>query len=81
MSTGLFASCLFLGNFVGPTLSGFLVEQLDFPTASLIFWCFFLLIAALNSIDLVYHMRMGYSHKNYRDGYQNLDMQQLRQEG
>ena len=28
---GLFASALFLGNFLGPTLAGFLVENMDFP--------------------------------------------------
>ena len=31
---GLFASALFLGNFLGPTMAGFLVEEMDFPRAS-----------------------------------------------
>jgi len=75
MISGLFASCLFLGNFVGPTLSGILVESLDFQSASLFFWSCYILITALNAIDLVYHLRQGLNHKVFRNGYQSIDIQ------
>ena len=66
----MFASSLFLGNFVGPTLAGFLVEKLEFAKASVVFWSFFVLIFTLNTTDLIYQVKNGYSAKAFRNGYE-----------
>jgi len=73
MISGLFASSLFLGNFLGPTLAGFLVANMDFTRASMVFWAFYILIASLNSLDLFYQIRKGYSNTRLREGYESID--------
>ena len=38
-----------------------------------VFWGFYLLIAMLNSLDLYYQVKKGYSNKRLREGYDSLE--------
>ena len=38
-----------------------------------VFWGFYLLIATLNSLDLYYQVKKGYSNKRLREGYDSLE--------
>lgn len=67
----MFASCLFFGNFAGPTMAGFLVQYLSFPMASLIFWVFYLAILCMNASDLVYHMKIK-ATRTAASGYEQM---------
>ena len=53
-----------MGNFLGPTLSGFLVEGLGFPGTSIIFWACYIGMLILNSIDLVYQKQAKLTAQN-----------------
>ena len=48
------------GNFIGPTLSGLLVEEIGFRNTAMVFSELFLIMAILNTLDaLLIYMRMA----------------------
>ena len=53
-----------MGNFLGPTLSGLLVESLGFPGTSILFWACYIGMLVLNSIDFIYQRKAGHNARN-----------------
>lgn len=54
---GLWAASFNLGNFVGPTASGFFVESLGFRTSTMIFFGLYLLVGIVDSFELFNSMK------------------------
>ena len=68
---GMWTSTFYLGNFVGPVVAGFMVENFGFKSTSLVFFCFFAFIILLDSCQLTYILK--YIWAPQREGYSNLD--------
>ncbi len=54
---GMWSASFYLGNFVGPTLAGILVESWGFRKSSLLFWCLYLIITVVDVAELVSKIR------------------------
>ena len=54
LSTGIWLSAFSLGNFVGPTIAGALVETEGFRNTTLIFFFLYLVMLLLDIFEAVY---------------------------
>ena len=64
LNAGLWSSSFYLGNFVGPTLGGFMVEAYGFRKSTLLFWIMYLIIATVDVSELVYNVKNKRSQRN-----------------
>ena len=53
-----------MGNFLGPTLGGFLVQAWGFRWATLLYWCCYLLAIIIDCFELIYNVRNQFTTKN-----------------
>lgn len=66
MISGVWLSAFSLGNFVGPTIAGFLVQTQGFRMATLIFFCLYVCMIVIDSIEGIWKQRR-------RQQYESLD--------
>jgi MFS family permease len=64
MFAGMWSTSFYLGNFLGPTVSGFLVEAYGFRNSTVLFFSILLLILVIDVFELAYNVRMKRSTKN-----------------
>ena len=64
---GLWAASFNLGNFVGPTASGFLVEALGFRSSTMIFFVLYIFMGMADAIELTCNMK-----NNKKEEYERL---------
>ena len=50
--SGMWTTSFYLGNFVGPTTAGFLVESLGFRVTTMAFFAIYLAMAVVDAVDL-----------------------------
>ena len=68
---GMWTSTFYLGNFVAPTIAGFIVENFGFKSTTLVFFGFYAFIILLDSCQLAYILK--YIRAPQREGYSDLD--------
>ena len=68
---GMWSSTFYFGNFVGPTVAGFIVENFGFRTTTLVFFCLYAFIIVLDSCQLAYILK--YIRAPRSQGYSDLD--------
>ena len=56
-SLGMWSTSFYLGNFLGPTLAGILVDAWGFRTSSVFFWSLYPVVSIINIIEFAYDMR------------------------
>ena len=54
---GVWLSAFSLGNFVGPTIAGILVQTESFRTTTLIFFCLYIVMVIVDSIEAILNCR------------------------
>jgi hypothetical protein len=64
----MWSSSFFLGNFVGPTLSGILVESYGFRTTTLVFFSIYCLNTLVDVAELIYQVKI-----NSKNDYERLE--------
>jgi MFS family permease len=64
MFAGMWSTSFYLGNFLGPTVSGFLVEAYGFRNSTVLFFSILLFILVIDVFELAYNVRMKRSTKN-----------------
>jgi MFS family permease len=64
MIAGMWSTSFYLGNFLGPTVSGFLVEAYGFRNSTVLFFSILLFILVIDVFELAYNVRMKRSTKN-----------------
>jgi MFS family permease len=64
MIAGMWSASFYLGNFLGPTVSGFLVEAYGFRNSTVLFFSILLFILVIDVFELAYNVRMKRSTKN-----------------
>ena len=69
--TGMWSSTFYFGNFLGPTSSGFMVENFGFTSTTFIFFCIYTFIVFLDSCQLAYILKYNWAPQ--REGYSSLD--------
>jgi len=57
MISGVWLSAFSLGNFVGPTIAGILVQTESFRTTTLIFFCLYIVMVIVDSIEAILNCR------------------------
>jgi MFS family permease len=66
-SSGLWTSSYFLGSFVGPTLSGILVDQVGFRATSLILFSICCGSIIMDSVQLFFIFKTDTSSSKYQE--------------
>lgn len=56
--SGMWTTSFYFGNFLGPTLAGFLVDAYGFRMASVVFFSFFIFILLVDIAELAYNIKM-----------------------
>ena len=51
---GIWMSAFALGNFVGPTLAGFIVQNAGFPNTTLLFFCLYAVMLVIDALSVIY---------------------------
>ena len=57
-----------LGNFVGPTASGFFVESLGFRTSTMIFFALYIVMGIADTLEMIHTLR----NHNKKTEYQSM---------
>ena len=60
----MWSSSLFIGSFVGPTVSGLTVEHFGFPLTTSVFVILFLIMLVVNVGEFVYTYKVSHSKYN-----------------
>ena len=47
-------SAFALGNFVGPTLAGFIVQNAGFPNTTLLFFCLYAVMLVIDALSVIH---------------------------
>jgi MFS family permease len=55
----MWSTSFYLGNFLGPTIAGFLVDAFGFRSASIVFFAAFLVIIVVDFIELGYNINLS----------------------
>ena len=55
---------LHLGNFLGPTISGFLVEAVGFRSTTTVFFVLFILIVIVDLAEFFYNFKFNRTRKS-----------------
>ena len=66
MISGMWSSSLYFGNFVGPTLAGFLVEAKGFSRASVTYWALYVVVLIVDCVAVVYNYKKRSSKTEYQ---------------
>jgi MFS family permease len=61
---GMWSTSFYLGNFLGPTVSGFLVEAYGFRNSTIVFFSLLIVILVVDVFELAYNVRLKRSAKN-----------------
>ena len=56
--SGMWSTSFYLGNFLGPTIAGFLVDAYGFRSASVVFFSLFVIITFVDLSELFYNIKM-----------------------
>ncbi len=64
---GLWSSSFYLGNFLGPTISGFVVEAIGFSWTATTFVPVFVIMFCANLAELIYNVRKGGRKADYEE--------------
>ena len=62
--TGMWSGSFYLGNFLGPTVSGFLVEAYGFRQSTVVFFSILIVILVVDIFELAYNVKMKRSNKH-----------------
>ena len=54
---GIWMSAFALGNFVGPTLAGFIVQNAGFPNTTLLFFCLYAVMLVIDALSVIYYVK------------------------
>ena len=57
INLGMWSSSCYIGNFIGPTVSGFLVEAYGFAWTSLVLFGVYVLILMIDIFELLYVLK------------------------
>ena len=64
----MWSSTFYLGNFLGPTVSGFLVEAYDFEWTAVVFCGCYSIAAVINVCEIIYtFLEQKRRHQNYTE--------------
>ena len=69
---GLWNASFHLGNFVGPTVSGFMVEAWGFRSTTVVFLCVFVVMGFVDLCELCFHLGKRARGRRRRDGYEKI---------
>jgi MFS family permease len=75
----MWSGSLYFGNFLGPTIAGFLVEAYGFSYTSVLYWAFYLVVLVLDCAVIVYYNCIvaaaggGGKGKEKKDLYQRIE--------
>jgi len=72
MISGIWLSAFSLGNFVGPTIAGILVQTQNFQTTTLIFFCLYVVMVIIDSVEALLKCRRSDMYDR-RIQYESLD--------
>ena len=67
-SIGMWSASFYIGNFIGPTASGFLVDAYGFQWTTTVFCSIYALTLITNIIELTFNMSK--SRRNVHRGYE-----------
>jgi MFS family permease len=59
ITLGMWSTSFYLGNFLGPTIAGFLVEAWGFRQATVLFFSLFLVMIFVDIIELLYNIKQN----------------------
>ena len=62
--TGFWLGSMHLGNFVGPTVAGFLVEAMGFRQSTLYFQILYAILCVSDSLELAWHIKRAKKDEN-----------------
>ncbi len=68
---GMWSTSFYLGNFLGPTIAGFLVDAWGFRQSTVVFFSLFLVMIVVDFIELGYNIKLKRTTKSAE--YQQLD--------
>ena len=69
--SGMWSSSFYLGNFLGPTVAGIMVENFGFQLTTLIVFSLFIFIIIVDSLELNYYLKFVTVSK--KQGYIEFD--------
>ena len=64
ITTGMWSSSFYFGNFLGPTLAGVLVESSGFRQATILYWALYLVFGVIDVCELTYNVKNKISAKS-----------------
>ena len=67
----MWSSSFYLGNFIGPTVAGFLVEAYGFQWATVFFFGAYVFISIVDICELTYKIKMGMDSLSYTNDLKN----------
>ena len=67
----MWTSSFYLGQFIGPTVSGFLVEAYGFEWATVFFFGTYVFISIVDICELAYKVKMGMDSLSYKNAPKN----------
>ena len=65
MSLGMWSASFYIGNFIGPTVAGFLVEAYGFEWTTIVFFGLYAFILVVDICELTYNWRQSKLHNGY----------------
>ena len=74
----MWSASFYLGNFVGPTVSGILVDAWGFKFTTVVLFVIFLLNVIVDCLELLFETRKSF--KNSRHKYLNIENSRQREE-
>jgi MFS family permease len=66
-ASGIWSASFYLGNFVGPTAAGFMVEAYGFRSTSVVFFALYCVMVLVDASELLFRVGAGRRH-----GYERL---------
>ena len=63
----MWSASFYIGNFIGPTVSGFLVDAYGFEWTTIVFFGLYLFILVVDICELSYNIRKSRTHVQYEN--------------
>ena len=60
----MWSTSFYLGNFLGPTIAGFLVDAYGFRSSSIVFFSAFIVILIVDFCELAYNVKLTRTQKS-----------------
>ena len=60
----MWSTSFYLGNFLGPTVAGFLVEAYGFRNSTILFFSLLIVILVVDVFELAYNIKLKRTTKN-----------------